>query len=118
MQGMLGPAKGKDFDDANVLGPYLVTADEVGNPYELEMIVRINGKEVSRGSSSTMHWSFEQMIEFVSQSETLYPGEVLGSGTVGDGCGFEHMRFLSSGDVVELEVTKLGVLRTTVVTTK
>lgn len=114
MQGMMGPAKGKDFDQGNPMGPYLVTIDEVKNAYDLEMIVRVNGQEMSRGSSSTMHWTFEQMIEFVSQSETLFSGEVFGSGTVGDGCGLEHMLFLSDGDVIELEISGLGILRTTI----
>jgi len=58
-----------------------------------------------------MFWSFEQVIEHVSASETLRPGEFLGSGTVGNGCGLEHMRFLSPGDIVELEVEGIGILR-------
>lgn len=114
MPGMMGPAKGKDFDKANAMGPYLVTRDELGDPYNLDMIVRVNGEEMSRGSSSTVNWTFEKMIEFVSQSETLHPGEIFGSGTVGDGCGFEHLRFLKDKDVVELEITGLGVLKTTI----
>ncbi|MBN7796177.1 fumarylacetoacetate hydrolase family protein [Parahaliea mediterranea] len=112
IQGMMGPAKAKDFDNANVLGPYLVTRDEVPDPRALDMIVRVNGREMSRGSSGEMHWKFEDMIAFVSEGETIYPGEVFGSGTVGDGCGFEHMRFLEDGDEVELEISSLGVLRT------
>ncbi len=115
MEGMLGPAKGKDFDGANVLGPCIVTADEIGDPYALEMVARINGEEWSRGNSSTMHWKFEDMIAHTSQSETIYPGEVLGSGTVGNGCGAELKRFLSSGDNVELEVEKIGSIRTKVI---
>ncbi len=115
MEGMLGPAKGKDFDGANAMGPCLVTADEIGDPYDLAMIARVNGEEWSRGHTSTMHWRFEDMIAHVSRSETLYPGEVLGSGTVGNGCGVELMRFLEDGDVVELEIEKIGVLRNKVV---
>jgi 2-keto-4-pentenoate hydratase/2-oxohepta-3-ene-1,7-dioic acid hydratase in catechol pathway len=79
MSGSLGPAKGKDFDTGNVLGPCLVTADEI-DPYALTMVARVNGEEWSRGSSSTMKHRFEDCIAHVSQCETLYPGEVLCSG--------------------------------------
>jgi 2-keto-4-pentenoate hydratase/2-oxohepta-3-ene-1,7-dioic acid hydratase in catechol pathway len=112
MPGMLGPAKSKDFDTANVMGPCLVTADEIEDPYQLTMIARVNGVEWGRGSSSTMRWSFEDVIEHISRSETLYPGEFLGSGTVGNGCGLEQLRTLKADDVVELEVEGLGILRT------
>jgi 2-keto-4-pentenoate hydratase/2-oxohepta-3-ene-1,7-dioic acid hydratase in catechol pathway len=111
MSGSLGPAKGKDFDTGNALGPWLVTADEVGDPQRLEMILRVNGEEWGRGNSSEMHHSFCRMVSYASSEETLYPGEILGSGTVGGGSGNEHGRFLRHGDVVELEVEKLGVLR-------
>jgi 2-keto-4-pentenoate hydratase/2-oxohepta-3-ene-1,7-dioic acid hydratase in catechol pathway len=111
MGGQLGPAKGKDFDTGNVFGPWIVTPEELGDPYALEMVARVNGEEWSRGNSASMHHRFEDMIAFVSRSETLHPGEILGSGTVGSGCGLEHGRFLSDGDVVELEVEGIGVLR-------
>ncbi len=111
MPGQLGPGKGKDFDSSNVMGPCLVTADELTDPYDLAMVVRVNGEEWGRGHSSEMKWTFADCIAHVSRSETLYPGEFFGSGTVGNGCGLEHMRFLSPGDVVELEVEKIGVLR-------
>ena len=114
MGGMLGPAKGKDFDTANVMGPCLVTADELGDPYDLNMIARVNGEEWGRGNTRDMRWQFEDVIAHVSQSETLYPGEFLGSGTVGNGCGLEQLRYLKRGDVVELEVDGIGVLRTQV----
>ncbi|NIO04066.1 MAG: fumarylacetoacetate hydrolase family protein [Proteobacteria bacterium] len=115
MQGRLGPAKGKDFDTGNAMGPYLVTADEVPDPYNLKMVARVNGEEWSRGSSADMHFTFEDMITYVSQDETLYPGEFIGSGTVGTGSGLELDRWLKPGDVVELEVEHLGVLRNRVV---
>ncbi|MBI5496136.1 MAG: fumarylacetoacetate hydrolase family protein [Deltaproteobacteria bacterium] len=111
MRGRLGPAKGKDFDTGNAMGPWLVTPDEVGDPYALSMVARVNGEERSRGSSATMHHRFERLIAYVSQDETLHPGEFLGSGTVGGGCGLETDRYLADGDVVELEVERLGVLR-------
>lgn len=111
MGGQLGPAKGKDFDTANAIGPWLVTADEVANPYNLTMRARVNGKEWSCGNSGSMYHRFEAMIEHVSRDETVYPGEFFGSGTVGGGCGLELGRFLSVGDVIELEIDGLGVLR-------
>ncbi len=111
MGGALGPAKGKDFDTANAMGPCLVTADELTSPYNLTMIARVNGEELARGNSDSMYWSFADLIAHISQSETLYPGEFLGSGTVAGGCGLEHMRFLNPGDVVELEVEGIGILR-------
>jgi 2-keto-4-pentenoate hydratase/2-oxohepta-3-ene-1,7-dioic acid hydratase in catechol pathway len=115
MEGQLGPAKGKDFDTGNVLGPWLVTADEVGDPYDLTMVARVNGEEWSRGHSGTMHHRFGDIIAFVSRSETLHPGEILGSGTVGGGCGLELGRFLNPGDVIELEVDRIGVLRNRII---
>lgn len=111
MQGRLGPAKGKDFDTGNVLGPYLVTADEIADPHALAMIARVNGEEWGRGSSAEMHHRWPQIIAHISQGETLHPGEFIGSGTVGNGCGLELGRYLKPGDVVELEVEGLGVLR-------
>lgn len=114
MPGMLGPAKSKDFDTGNVMGPCLVTADEVPDPYDLQMIARVNGEEWGRGTTRDMRWTFEDVIAHISRSETLYPGEVLGSGTVGNGCGLEQLRYLKPGDVVELEIEAIGTLRTRV----
>ncbi len=114
MQGGLGPAKGKDFDTGNIIGPCITTADEI-DPYNLTMIARVNGEEWSRGSSSTMHWKFEDLISYVSNSETLHPGEFFGSGTVGGGCGLELERYLAPGDIIELEVEGIGILRNQIV---
>jgi len=116
MEGRLGPAKGKHFDGANVFGPCVVTADEIGDPQNLRMQARVNGETWCDNSSSTMNWTIAQLLAHVSADETLHPGEIIASGTVGDGCGLEHMRFLKDGDVVELEVEKIGVLRNRVVT--
>ena len=115
MAGQLGPGKGKDFDNANAMGPCLVTADEIGDAYRLEMRVRVNGEEWGRGNSRDMHWKFEDCIAHASRSETLHAGEFFGSGTVGNGCGLESLRFLKRGDSVELEVEGIGVLRNRVV---
>ena len=111
MQGMLGPAKGKSFDAGNALGPYILTADEMPDPYRLKAVARVNGEVWTDSSTAGMLHSFEDMIAYVSRSETLHAGEVFGSGTVNGGCGLEHDRFMAHGDVIELEVSGLGTLR-------
>ncbi len=111
----LGPAKGKDFVGAHVLGPVVVTADEVGDPYGLDMKAWINGEQWTDGSTSDMHWTFEQMIAYASRDEQLQVGEVFGSGTVGDGSGVEQGKWLNPGDLVELFVEGFGTLRNRVV---
>jgi 2-keto-4-pentenoate hydratase/2-oxohepta-3-ene-1,7-dioic acid hydratase in catechol pathway len=119
----LGPAKGKDF--AQSFGPYLVTPDELsdrhtGRPgvYDLQMVARVNGKEMSRGNWKDLHYSFGDMLARASAGVTLYPGDVIGSGTVGTGCLLEITKgqgsYLQPGDVVELEIERLGILRNTV----
>jgi 2-keto-4-pentenoate hydratase/2-oxohepta-3-ene-1,7-dioic acid hydratase in catechol pathway len=126
MPSRLGPAKGKDFDTGNAMGPVLVTPDEIPDPYNLTMKARINGDEVSWGHSRGMYWTFEQMIAYVSQSETIYPGEFFGSGTAtvpesGKNrrcCGLEMDRFLRVGDKVELEVERIGTLTNQIVAPK
>ncbi len=110
----LGPAKGKDF--ATAVGPYLVTADEIPDPRNLRMIARVNGEVWSEGNTGTSHWTWAQMIAHVSNEETVYPSDILGSGTVGGGCGYELDRWIQPGDVVELEIEGLGQLRTPIVT--
>jgi 2-keto-4-pentenoate hydratase/2-oxohepta-3-ene-1,7-dioic acid hydratase in catechol pathway len=107
----LGPGKGKDFDNSNPIGPCIVTADEIPDPYALDMIVRVNGEERGRGSSREMHWKYEDCIAFVSRNETIHPGELFCSGTVGNGSGLEIGRYVEPGEVIELEVEKIGVLR-------
>jgi 2-keto-4-pentenoate hydratase/2-oxohepta-3-ene-1,7-dioic acid hydratase in catechol pathway len=123
MGGRLGPAKGKDFDGGNALGPALVTPDEIPDPYNLVMKAQINGREASYGHTKGMRWTFEELIAYVSQDETLYAGEFFGSGTgtvpeSGEDrccCGLEMGRFLHAGDTVELEVEGLGRLTNHVV---
>lgn len=115
MEGRLGPAKGKSFDGGNVLGPWIVTPDEIGDPYALKMEVRVNGKTRSKGATDGMLFTFEEIIAHVSKDETLMPGEFIGSGTVGNGCGLEIGWYLEHNDTVELEVEKIGVLKNKVV---
>ena len=117
----LGPAKGKDF--ATSIGPYLVTKDELevyrnGDRFDLSMTAKVNGKLLSEGNYQDIHYTFLDMIERASKDVTLYPGEIIGSGTVGTGCilelGPETHPWLKPGDVVELEITGLGVLQNTI----
>ncbi|WP_337866094.1 fumarylacetoacetate hydrolase family protein [Ignavibacterium sp.] len=130
----LGPAKGKDF--ATSLGPWLVTVDELeqykistpfGNKYDLRMVARHNGKQISDGNLKDMNWTFAELIERASYGVTLFPGDVIGSGTVGTGCYLElngtwilkakargenfTSIWLNDGDEMELEITGLGVLK-------
>ncbi|MBA2724902.1 MAG: fumarylacetoacetate hydrolase family protein [Actinobacteria bacterium] len=108
----LGPGKGKDF--ANSFGPCIVTADEVGTEPDLEMICRVNGEEWGRSRSSTAHWKWQDMIAHCSDAEDIYPGDVYGSGTPGGCCGLDLGRRLEPGDVIELEIEKIGILRNTI----
>ena len=111
----LGPAKGKDFVGGHVFGPYLVTADEIADVNNLHLVARVNGEVWCDSNTSTMHWKIPDMVAHASMDEQLVPGEVWGSGTVGNGSGGERGQFLDRGDVVELEVEGLGVLRNQVV---
>lgn len=108
MQLGLGPAKGKDF--ATALGPWITTMDEL-DVADLEMIARVNGEEWTRGNSGSIMWTPAELVAYLSYGETLQPGDLIGSGTVGGGCGLELGRSLNPGDVVELEVSGIGVLR-------
>jgi len=119
----LGPAKGKDF--ASSIGPWLVTPDELTdarseNGYDLAMTATVNGKETSRGTWSTAHFSFGQMVERASADVQLRAGDLLGSGTVGTGCLLEVReetlgRYLEPGDEVSVSVERLGTLTNPIV---
>jgi 2-keto-4-pentenoate hydratase/2-oxohepta-3-ene-1,7-dioic acid hydratase in catechol pathway len=111
----LGPAKGKDFVGGHVFGPYLVTLDEVGDPYDLKMRAYVNETMVCDDSTATMHWKFEDMIAHASISEHLVVGEIFGSGTVGNGSGGERDLSLHHGDTTRLEVDRLGTLTNRIV---
>lgn len=132
----LGPAKGKDF--ASMMGPYLITPDElesykvapkdghIGNCYDLDMICRVNDVEVSRGNFKDMHWTFAEIIERISYGVKLFPGDIIGSGTVGTGCFLEingtgkrlnpnyATQWLQSEDSIEMEIKGLGKLTNSV----
>ncbi len=132
----LGPAKGKDF--ATATGPWLVTLDELeqfavpakeghnGKSWNLPMYCRINGQQVSEGNLSDMDWTFAELIERASYGCNLYPGDIIGSGTVGTGCFLElngtgkrndpsyEPQWLKAGDEVELEIRGLGTLLNTI----
>jgi fumarylacetoacetate (FAA) hydrolase len=133
----LGPAKGKDF--STVIGPCLVTLDEltefetackenhVGKSWNLNMKCWVNGKQVSEGNVADMDWTFAEIIERASYGVTLYAGDVIGSGTVGTGCFLElngtgklnnpnyTEQWLQPSDVVEMEITGLGKLTNTII---
>src|ERR1700712_4791404 len=133
----LGPAKGKDF--STVIGPWLVTPDELepykvapkeghtGNSYNLAMTCSVNGIQVSAGNMADMDWTFAEIIERCAYGVTIHPGDVIGSGTVGTGCFLELNgtgklndadyieQWLQVGDVVEMEIEGLGTLRNTIV---
>lgn len=133
----LGPSKGKDF--ATAIGPWLVTPDELeqfkvapkenhfGNAYNLKMKCRVNGEQVSEGNLADMTWTFAEIIERCSYGVQLYPGDIIGSGTVGTGCFLElntkgkfnnpdyEERWLKEGDEIELEVEGLGKLKNKIV---
>ncbi|MEX0281021.1 MAG: fumarylacetoacetate hydrolase family protein [Arenibacterium sp.] len=115
MPGQLGPAKGKDFDTGNILGPWITTADEIPHPAGLNMEARVNGERWGGGNSNEMQHDFARIIEHISSSETLYPGEVIGSGTVGTGCGLEIGKRLADGDRFELSIEKIGTLSNRIV---
>ncbi|MBL0116805.1 MAG: fumarylacetoacetate hydrolase family protein [Sphingomonadales bacterium] len=117
MESGLGPSKSKDFDGANAMGPWIVTIDEF-YPHRAAMTVRVNGEVRSVGNSSSMTVKFEDLIAFISTSETLHAGEILGSGTVGGGCGLEAGNLLADGDAIELEIEGIGVLRNRVFAAK
>jgi fumarylacetoacetate (FAA) hydrolase len=124
----LGPAKGKDF--ATAIGPWLVTPDELepkklrsdaGDRFDLTMTATLNGKELSRGNLKDMTWTFAQIIERASYGVTLYPGDVIGSGTVGTGCLLElngskitDNLWVKVGDTVTCAIDGLGALTNTV----
>lgn len=113
MAANLGPGEGKDF--ANGIGPCIATPDEFEDPYALTMTASVNGEEWSRGSTASMYHRFEDAIVQFSRSRPLVPGEIIGSGTVLSGCGFELDRRLSDGDTVELSIEGIGTLRNRVV---
>ncbi|TML88444.1 MAG: fumarylacetoacetate hydrolase family protein [Actinobacteria bacterium] len=106
----LGPAKGKDWDGSNVLGPCIVTSDEL-DVSDLRMSVRVNGETWGEDTTANMHHSFADLIAYASLAQMLHPGELLGSGTAAGGSGLELDRWLQPGDEVELEIEGIGILR-------
>ncbi len=108
----MGPAKGKDF--ANGLGPWILTCDELTESVPLKLTTKVNGEIWSTNNTKNRYWSFATMLSHASQGETIYPGDVLGAGTYFQGCGLDLGRWVQPGDLIELEVERLGVLRNTV----
>ncbi|NNN16386.1 MAG: fumarylacetoacetate hydrolase [Acidimicrobiaceae bacterium] len=106
----MGPSKAKDWDGSNVLGPCIVTPDEIDIASTV-LSVRINGELWGSDTTANMHHSFASMIEYASKDLTLWPGEIFGSGTAATGSGLEMDRWLEPGDIIEMEAGGLGVLR-------
>ncbi|NBS08046.1 MAG: FAA hydrolase family protein [Betaproteobacteria bacterium] len=111
MEGRMGPTKGKSFDTGNAMGPWIVTADEIPNSRDLKVQVRVNGEAWGNSSTSSMIHSFEDMIAYISECETLHVGEFFGSGTMAGCCSLECDRWMKDGDVIEVEFERIGVLR-------
>lgn len=109
----MGPCKAKDWDGSNVLGPFLVTADEI-DPHDVDLEVRVNGERWGGDNTGAMHHTFEAMIAYASQGLTLRAGELLGSGTATGGSGLELDRWLQPGDRIEMHSSGIGTLRNTV----
>jgi len=109
MQIGMGPTKCKDF--ANGLGPWVTTMDEIADLSALEMRVWVNGEERGRGSSAGMQWQPEELLAYISLGDVVRPGDVFGSGTVGGGSGLEFGQGPKPGDLVELEISGIGILR-------
>jgi 2-keto-4-pentenoate hydratase/2-oxohepta-3-ene-1,7-dioic acid hydratase in catechol pathway len=109
------PGKGKDFDNSNPLGPCIITADEMPDPFALTFRVRVNGEEWAAGVPGVPDWPYDACINHATQSQTIYAGELFSSGCVKGCCATELARKLSRGDKLELEVDGLGVLRTHIV---
>lgn len=110
-RGVTGPLKGKDFHTGNIMGPWIVTRDEIPDPSALELRVSVNGALKGVGYAADMHHSIAEMIAFASEGEMLVCGEFFGTGAPGDCTGIEHWEFLKSGDVMTLEIPNIGKLQ-------
>ncbi len=110
MEMQLGPTKGKSFDTGTVLGPWLVTRDEIPDVQGMTVEVHVNDERVSANTTGGMVHSFEDMVAYASRDETLFSGEMFGSGTIPTCCGLEINRFVAPGDVVRLTVSGIGSL--------
>jgi 2-keto-4-pentenoate hydratase/2-oxohepta-3-ene-1,7-dioic acid hydratase in catechol pathway len=106
----LGPTTGKDPDRANIFGPWLVTSDEVGDVSDLTMSLHVNGEDWSSMSTGEMSWPISEVVSYMSQGQTIYPGQIVTSGSYPGGCGSDLGRKLRPGDKFELRITRLGSL--------
>jgi 2-keto-4-pentenoate hydratase/2-oxohepta-3-ene-1,7-dioic acid hydratase in catechol pathway len=105
-----GPSKGKDFDGGNVMGPWLVTPDEVGDIRSLRCSLHINGEEVSGQGSEAMVWDFAEMLSYLSLGQTIYPGQIISGGCYPRGSALDLDRTLHPGDRIELRISRIGSL--------
>ncbi len=104
-----GPYKSKDWCWS--LGPWIATPDEVGDPKNIPMAARVNGETWVETTPGEMYWTFSQIIAYTARDENLLTGDLMGSGTVPGGCGMEMDRWIQPGDVVEIDMGPLGVMR-------
>lgn len=111
----LGPSKGKDFDTGNSIGPYIVTTDEIPDISNLKATAYVNGELWTETSTQNPVFSVRQIISHISQCETLYPGDFIGLGTLPNGCGLEHGKWLKPGDVIEIKAEHLGALKNQII---
>ena len=105
-----GPAKGKDFDGGNVMGPWLVTPDEVGDVRTLRLSLHVNGRELSCSDASGILWDFPEMLSYLSRGQTIHPGHVISAGCYAGGSGLDLDHKFEPGDVVELRISRIGSL--------
>lgn len=105
-----GPSKGKDFDTGNVMGPWLVTPDEIGDVRQLRLSLHLDGEELSSSTAETMVWSFPEMLAYLSKGQTIRPGQVISAGCYAGGSGLDVGRRITPGSVVELRISKIGSL--------
>jgi 2-keto-4-pentenoate hydratase/2-oxohepta-3-ene-1,7-dioic acid hydratase in catechol pathway len=111
--------KGKSCDTFGPIGPWLVTTDEIPDPQNLKMWLKVNGQQMQNGSSSTMVYGVKYLVSYLSQFMSLHPGDVISTGTPpGVGMGLKPPRFLRDGDVVELGIEGLGTQKQTFVQDK
>jgi 2-keto-4-pentenoate hydratase/2-oxohepta-3-ene-1,7-dioic acid hydratase in catechol pathway len=106
----MGPAKAKDFETSKIMGPCLVTPDELPHPENLRLVTRVNGEVWFDGRLENWAFTFAQFISYVSRDETLSVGDFFGSGPPAHSVGFEIDRWIKPGDLVECEIEGIGVL--------
>jgi len=113
--GKFNVTQGKNFDSSGSIGPWMLTSDEIDSFDDLEIITRVNGEQRQRDNTRHLMFPFDDLIQYISRWTTLEPGDIISTGTpIGAGIRFDPPRFLKQGDVVEVEVPQIGILRNTI----